>query len=182
MQDEVDRGRRAARLGESDEGARARHRELFRHGFGDEPDEQAGLDQGDSPRLTPDEARRLRERMAQVSPWRVVLAQAVVGLLSALVAWAVGADKAVAGSLLYGAWAVALPAALFARALARDAGAGFFLWELVKVGLTVALLAAAPRMVSGLNWLALLAGVILATKMYGLAFVFARRPRRRTGN
>lgn len=128
--------------------------------------------------LTAEQASQLRERSPRVSPWSIVGAQAVVGLVSALVAWAATGNRDIAVSLVYGAWAVAVPAALYARALSRGVGAGFLWWELVKVGLTVALLAAAPKLVSGLNWLALLAGVILATKMYWVAFAFSRRPRR----
>ena len=131
--------------------------------------------------LSAEQARQLREQSPPISPWSIVGAQAAVGLVSALVAWAVTGDRGIAVSLLYGAWAVALPAALYARALARGVGAGFLWWELVKIGLTVAFLAAAPKLVSGLSWLGLLAGVILATKMYWVALAFTRRPRR-TGN
>jgi ATP synthase protein I len=141
-------------------------------------------DSQDDPAFTPltaEEARRLREQSPQVSPGWIVGAQVVVGLVSALVAWAVSGNRGVAGSLLYGAWAVALPAGLYARAVVRGAGAGFLMWELIKLGLTVAFLAAAPKVVPGLNWLALLAGVILATKMYWVALAVMRRPRR-TGN
>lgn len=142
-----------------------------------------GDDQAPVTPLTAEQARQLRDAQPQLSPWWVVGAQGVVGLVSALVAAGVTAQAQVGWSLLYGALAVALPAALYARALARMAsrrryGAGFFVWELVKVGLTVALLAAAPRLVPGLDWLALLAGVVLATKMYWVALAFTRRPRR----
>jgi ATP synthase protein I len=68
-----------------------------------------------------------------------------------------------------------------ARALSRGAGSLFLFWELVKIALSVAVLAAAPRLVHGLNWLALLAGVVLATKMYWVALAWSRRPRQ-TGN
>ena len=43
---------------------------------------------------------------------------------------------------------------------------GFFVWELVKVGLTVALLLAAPRLIPELSWLALLAGFVVTMKVY----------------
>ena len=43
---------------------------------------------------------------------------------------------------------------------------GFFVWELVKIVLTVAMLLAAPRLVSQLNWLALLAGFVVTMKVY----------------
>ncbi|MFD0667977.1 ATP synthase subunit I [Ramlibacter sp. MAHUQ-53] len=128
--------------------------------------------------LTAEQANELRGRISQVSPWAVVGAQVGVGLLAALAAGAWFGNAAIGWSLGYGALAVAVPAGVFARALRRGAGAMILLWEWVKLGLTVALLLAAPRLVPGLNWLALLAGVALATKMYWVALVIARRPRR----
>ncbi len=138
-----------------------------------------------APPLTAEQASELRRRMPQVSPWAIVGGQVGVGLLAALAAGAISGHWPVGWSLAYGALAVAVPAGLMARALARGsprgAGAGFLLWELVKIGMTVALLAAAPKLVPGLHWLALLAGVVLATKMYWVALAWTRRPRR-TGN
>ncbi|MBL0423293.1 ATP synthase subunit I [Ramlibacter sp. AW1] len=132
--------------------------------------------------LIAEQARRLREQSPQVSPWWIVGAQLGLGMALALVAWVVTGDRVVGWSALYGAWAVALPAGLYARALRRVGGAGVLAWELIKLGLTVALLAAAPKLLPGVHWLALLAGVVLATKMYWVALVKVRRPRRRTGN
>lgn len=134
--------------------------------------------------LSAEQAQELRKRQPPVSPWRVVMGQVVVGLLAAGVAWAWTGQRSVGGSVAYGALAVAIPAALYARALARGAGAGagWMVWELIKIGLTVALLVAAPRLVSGLSWLGLLAGVILATKMYWVALAWWPRPAKETGN
>lgn len=132
--------------------------------------------------LTAEEARLLRQRMPTLPACKVVLAQALAGLLVALVAGVVSGRPPVGWSVAYGALAVAVPAALFARVLARRAaagrfGAGVLVWELVKIALTVALLLAAPRLVPGLNWLGLLGGVIVATKMYWVALALMRRPR-----
>jgi ATP synthase protein I len=127
--------------------------------------------------LTAEQARHLREQIPQVSPWWIVGGQVVVGLLAACVAWASSENQGLGWSLLYGALAVAVPAGFYARALARGAGASFLLWELVKIGMTVGLLAAAPKVVPGLSWLAMLAGVTLATKMYWVALACVRRPR-----
>ena len=133
--------------------------------------------------LTADEARQLRERQPALSAQAVVAAQAGVGLLAALAAGVFSGSREMGWSVGYGALAVALPAWVFARALARRAaagahGAGFLGWELVKIALTVALLFAAPRLVPGLHWLGLLGGVIVATKMYWVALALLRRPRR----
>lgn len=134
-----------------------------------------------APPLSAEQARELRRQMPQVSPWAIVGGQVGAGLLAAAVVGAWSGVAANGWSLAYGALAVAVPAGLMARALSRGAGSWFLLWELVKIGLTVVFLAAAPRLVPGLNWLALLAGVVLATKMYWVALAWTRRPRR-TGN
>lgn len=116
-------------------------------------------------------------RHPRVSVWRIVAFQAVLGLLAAVVAWGVSGKSSIAWSTGYGALAVVLPAALFARGVARDrasagaALAGLFGWELVKIALTVAMLAAAPRLVPGLSWLALLAGMVVTMKTYWIALM-----------
>jgi ATP synthase protein I len=134
-------------------------------------------------RLTAQEAQRLREQQPQVSPWSVVMGQVGVGLLVALGAWALTGKENVAWSAGYGAMAVVLPTAIFARGLGGGGSASsptgmvarFFLWEMVKIALTVALLAAAPRVVAGLSWPALLVGVVLTIKVYWVALALASR-------
>jgi ATP synthase protein I len=81
----------------------------------------------------------------------------------------------------YGALAVVFPAALFARGLmsrvtlvnpgARIAVFGFFLWEMVKIALTVAMLFAAPRLVTDLSWPAMLVGLVVTMKVYWVALL-----------
>jgi ATP synthase protein I len=44
--------------------------------------------------------------------------------------------------------------------------ATFFIWEFVKIALTLALLVAVARLYHDLNWLALLCGFIVALKSY----------------
>ena len=130
--------------------------------------------------LSAEEARSLRERKPSVPPWKVVLGQGVVGLLAALVAWAVTGRQSVGWSAAYGALTVVLPAAVFARGLTGrfaslnpgTAVFGFFLWEMVKMALTVAMLIAAPRLVVALNWPALLVGLVLTMKVYWVALAF----------
>lgn len=100
-----------------------------------------------------------------------------MGVLVALLAWWLTGRSQMGWSAGYGALAVVLPAALFARGMARrreSAGAamvGLFGWELVKIALTVAMLAAAPRLVPGLSWLALLAGMLVTMKTYWIALL-----------
>jgi ATP synthase protein I len=96
--------------------------------------------------------------------------------------WLISGRVAAVYSALYGALAVIFPAALFARGLtsrvsALNAGAavfGFFLWEMVKIGLTVAMLFAAPRLVSDLSWPAMLAGLVVTMKVYWVALGFRK--------
>lgn len=140
--------------------------------FADETDEAL---ESDFKPLTADEARRWRESHPSLSPWRIVGWQAVAGVLAAGLAWGLSGRAEVAWSTAYGAVSVCLPAALMARGLSRRAGvagaalAGFFVWELVKIVLTVAMLLAAPKLVPHLSWLALLAGFVVAMKVYWVA-------------
>ena len=127
----------------------------------------------------------MREQNPQVSPWWVVAGQAGVGFVAAVVAWALTGKQNVGWSVAYGALAVVIPAAVFARGLtgrfsslnAGTAAVGFLLWEMVKIALTLAMLAMAPRLVAGLSWPALLVGLVLAMKVYWVALAFARRPK-----
>lgn len=47
--------------------------------------------------------------------------------------------------------------------------ARFFVWELAKLVLTIAMLAAAARLVKDLSWLALLVGMVVTMKTYWVA-------------
>jgi ATP synthase protein I len=135
--------------------------------------------------LSAEEARRVRELNPSLSPWRVVVGQAAMGLVSGLVAWLLTGKQNVGWSVFYGALAVLVPAAIFVRGLtgrfsslnAGSAAVGFLLWEMVKIALTFAMLVAAPRLVAGLSWPALLVGLVLAMKVYWLALAFAPRPK-----
>jgi ATP synthase protein I len=108
-----------------------------------------------------------------------------VGLAAALLAWGLTGKQNVGWSVAYGALAVLLPAAVFARGLtgrfaslnAGTAAVGFLAWEMVKIALTIAMLMAASRLVVGLSWPALLVGLILAMKVYWVALAFAPRPK-----
>jgi ATP synthase protein I len=127
--------------------------------------------------LTREEAMTLRKRSPVLSLWRVVGLQAVVALVVAGLAWLLTGRLSVMLSAAYGGLAVVLPAALFARALSRQVGleggnavlAGFFVWELAKIGLTLAMLLLAPRLAMDLSWLALVVGFVVTMKVYWLA-------------
>jgi ATP synthase protein I len=135
--------------------------------------------------LSAEQARRVREQNPPLSPWWVVAGQAAVGLVAAGVAWVLTGKQQVGWSVAYGALAVVIPAAVFARGLTGrfsslnpgSAAVGFLLWEMVKIALTLAMLALAPRLVAGLSWPALLIGLVLAMKVYWVALAFAPRPK-----
>lgn len=127
--------------------------------------------------LTAEEAQRLRDANPVLSPWWVIAAQLGVGLLVAMIALLWVREWSAAWSALYGALAIALPAALFVRAMRRApansqaAMLRFAVWEMVKLGLSVLMLGVAWWLVADLHWLAMLAGVVAALKMYWLALV-----------
>jgi ATP synthase protein I len=150
------------------------------HRYGFDADE---LEDQDFKPLTSQEAQILREREPALSPWWVVGLQCLAGLAVALVAWGLS-GKAAAWSAAYGALAVIIPAALFARGLmsqfsslnAATASFGFFVWEAVKLAVSVAMIVLASRLVADLNWLALLAGLFVTLKMYWLALLKRPKP------
>lgn len=138
--------------------------------------------------LTPEEGTEWRKRQPQMSMWRIVVLQALVGVVVALLAWWI-AGRAAGWSAAYGALAIVVPATLFARGVARNSGvegsapgaiARLFAWEFVKLVLCIAILAAAPSLVPNLHWLALLAGMVVTMKTYWLVLVSGQASVRKT--
>ena len=128
-------------------------------------------------RLSASEARELRVRLGKtgsvISPWQIIAGQLLVGAVFAALAWLFTGKSSVAVSVAYGALAVVIPAAVFARGLmsqfsslnALTAGFGFFVWEMIKIVATVVLIAMAPKLVADLDWLAMLIGLIVTMKV-----------------
>ena len=137
-------------------------------------------------RLTCSEAAAFRAGNPQLSPWRVIAAQAAVGVVVALLAWLLGGGREHAWSALYGAVTAVVPGALLARGMTGRlcsmspvvSAAGVMMWETVKIGATVALLLAAPKVVQPLSWPALLAGLAACLSMYWFALLW-RQGRKR---
>lgn len=133
--------------------------------------------------LTRDEAQALRTKEPSVSPWRVVAAQVAVGLVVAALAGLVTGKVEMAWSALYGAAAVVVPGALMARGMTSrlssmspgTSAVSFMLWEFVKIAVSVAMLALAPRIVQPLSWPALLVGLVVCIKVYWVALAWRRR-------
>jgi len=130
--------------------------------------------------LTAAQARALREKHPVVSPWWIILGQASIGLSLALVAGLWGGAQ-IALSVGYGVLTVVMPAMLFARGVRGrfaslnpgSAMIGFFLWELMKLVVTVVMLVLAPKFVVALSWPAMLVGLVLTMKVYWVALVFS---------
>ena len=126
--------------------------------------------------LTPEQAAAWRQRNPVTSPWRVLVLQVLVGGVVAVLTGVVSGQLRLAASVAWGVVSVVVPGVVFARALARQmrrkqagsALAGLFVWELIKIVLTVALLLVAPRVIAGLSWLALVAGFVVTMKVYWL--------------
>lgn len=131
--------------------------------------------------LSAAQARALREKHPQVSAWRVVAAQALVGLAVAALAWGVFGPDA-GWSALYGAAVIVLPTALLAWGVGRIAGTGliegalgFLVWTGVKLVLALAMLVAAARVVPALSWPALLIAMAVCLQVNWLALLWRRR-------
>ena len=137
--------------------------------------------------LSRSEAQALSKQKPSLSPWWVLAAQAVAGVAVATVAWLVTRQTNVGWSALYGAAAVVIPGALFARGLMSKVSSinpaaavtGFFLWEMVKVGLVLAMLFAAPRLVENLSWPAMLVGLVVTMKVVWLILWLEVKVRRK---
>ena len=118
-----------------------------------------------------------------MSPWRVIAVQAAVGVVVALIGWAITGRSEVAWSMLYGAATVVVPGALMARgmtsklsSMAPGASAvSFMLWEFVKIGVSLAMLAVAGKIVQPLVWPALLVAMVVCMKVYWVALLWRRR-------
>ena len=132
--------------------------------------------------LTAEEVQNLRLQQPLLSIWRVVLAQVLVGLAIAALTWLFTGRVSAAWSAAYGALAVVVPAALFARGLTSKTSTintgtavfAFLLWEMVKIGLTIAMLYAAIWLVKDLSWPAMLVGLVVTMKVYWVVFAWRK--------
>lgn len=133
--------------------------------------------------LTREEAQALVAKNPSISPWRVIAVQIAVGLVMAVLAWLITGKQGVVWSVLYGAATVVVPGALMARGMTSRltsmapgvSAVSFMLWEFGKIGVSVAMLALAPRLVPGLSWPALLVALIVCIKVYWVALSWRGR-------
>ena len=130
--------------------------------------------------LTKEEAQALRAQDPPLSPWRVVGAQVLVGVVLALLVALVTGRSEWSWSLLYGAATVVVPGVLMARGMtsrlsgmnAGTSAVSFMSWELVKIAVSVAMLVLANRIVRPLVWPALLVGLVVCLKVYWVALLW----------
>lgn len=142
-------------------------------------------DDADEPAIQPltrAEAEAFQRRHPTLSPWCVVAAQLVIGVLVALVA-ALLAGRIGAVSAFYGAAVVFVPGALMARGATSRlsslspaiSAASMLWWSFIKIGLSVAMLALAARIIPGVVWPALLAAMVLCMQSYWFALLWRGR-------
>lgn len=147
-------------------------------------------------RWSADEAAEWRRRQPRESVWDVVRWQLLLGLLLVPLTWLLTRQAEVVGSVVYGVLCILLPTALMAYGLTSSglarmlqrlfpgvsglSLAGLFFWEGVKLLLALAMMWLAPRLVPGLSWLALVAGLVVALKAYWLELWMRSRRAART--
>ena len=152
-------------------------------------DWEDGVDEPPFKALTREEAAALRARHPAVSPWRVVGCQAVAGVVIVWGWWLFagwsGKTSNAAWSAFCGAAAVVLPNALMAWGMGRvlrgapsAAVLGFMFWELIKIMLTIAILAAAAKWMPDLSWPAMLVALIGCLKVNWLVLLWQGRKKR----
>jgi ATP synthase protein I len=103
---------------------------------------------------------------------RIVSLQLIATVVAGLIAALLGGWAAMFSAVLGGICCVVPNAVMALRLFASSQKPGgpnpatFFIWEFVKIALTVALLFAVASLYRDLNWLALLGGFIVALKSY----------------
>jgi ATP synthase protein I len=109
----------------------------------------------------------------------VIAAQAVIGVLAALVTGLFGTAEGLVWSALYGAAVVVVPGALMARGMTSPltsvspgaSAVSVMLWSMVKIGVSIAMLMLASKLVQPLSWPALLVTMVLCMQVYWFALL-----------
>ena len=127
------------------------------------------------------EAVELRKSLPILSPWLVVAMQSLAACLCGLVVWLVTGSVGSMWSAIYGAAAVVLPNMLLARGMTKRAesptalAVGFLFWEMLKIGVAIAMLVIATKVLPNLSWPALLIGLVVCIKVNWLALLWRGR-------
>jgi len=138
-------------------------------------------DEVDAAPLTPAQAQELRARLPQTSPWAVVGAQTLAGALCVALMALFWPGRAV-WSAFWGASAVVVPGAVMAWGLTRHslglAAAklhSLFVWEAIKISMSIAILVAVVIRVRDLHWPVMLVVLAVCLKANWLALLWRGR-------
>ena len=134
-------------------------------------------------RLSRAEAAELAARQPAISPWRVVAYQVLSGLAIAALVQLVTGDVLLTASALYGAAVVAVPGALMARGATSRLGTispltstvNIMGWAMVKIVVSVVMLALASRIVPGIHWPVMLGTLVVCMQTYAFALLWRGR-------
>lgn len=156
----------------------------------DDPVDSDGAAEDNFKPLTREEARQWRSSQPALSLRWLLMWQVLSALVLAVLAAWLTSDPVVVKSVLYGAAAVVLPSALMAwgvtsSAMARQVSGeakaslvNFFVWEGIKLMLVLILLGLAPVVLDAVNWLALVAGLVVVLKVFGWVLYVQTKRRR----
>ncbi|MDP4621613.1 MAG: ATP synthase subunit I [Hydrogenophaga sp.] len=156
----------------------------------DDPVDSDGAAEDNFKPLTREEARQWRSSQPALSLRWLLMWQVLSALVLAVLAAWLTSDPVVVKSVLYGAAAVVLPSALMAwgvtsSAMARQVSGeakaslvNFFVWEGIKLMLVLILLGLAPVVLDTVNWLALVAGLVVVLKVFGWVLYVQTKRRR----
>jgi ATP synthase protein I len=136
--------------------------------------------------LSREQAAALSASQPTVSPWRVIVVQAGVGMVLALLCGLITGRISVVQSALWGAATVVVPGALMARGMTSrltslspgTSAVSFMVWEMLKIAVSVLMLMLAPRLVQDLSWPALLVAMVLCMKVYWVALLWRGRTKK----
>jgi ATP synthase protein I len=138
-------------------------------------------DTTDFKRWSRTEAQVWRKQNPAVSPWYIVAAQILAGLICCAVAGLVMQRGSAVLSALYGALVVVVPSSLLVRGLGGSSNnplvsvSKFMLWSVVKLCLAAAMLVVAVKVVPNLNWVILLITVFVCIKVNWVALLWRAR-------
>jgi ATP synthase protein I len=129
--------------------------------------------------LTRAEAEAFRRDHPTLSPWRVIAAQVAIGAIASALAW-LAAGTLGAMSAAYGAAVVVVPGSLMARGATSRlsslspviSAVSMLWWGFVKMGLSVAMLVLAARVVPGILWPVMLASMVVCMLSYWFALLW----------
>jgi ATP synthase protein I len=130
--------------------------------------------------LTRDEARALIAALPKTPYHWVVVAQLLVGMLGAGVAYAITGRVIAAWSAMAAGLIAALPAALMlygvSRSSLRHSIIGPMVWLMVKLAATLLMFLLVIRALGRPDWPVLLITLIVALKMYWIVVIASNRP------